>query len=502
MRMYIVFALFLVLPLAQGTFQPAQEGDIWREAALDSGYAAKFINNTLCVKNNKFSEACTASLRKGLQFLADRNQVTDLLAAEWKQRPAHLDFDKWLGLLDQAAPAHLKSILFGLMVNEYLSRFDAHAKILPVAALNRMFGDSSGEEVSPGFETEVTADGLYIRRVYPDSEAEALGLRAHDRIVYLNGEAVGAGLQAQQAARQLRFEAGREIQLTVLQNEELMPVSLKLYMRPVPVVISSLVESGGRKFAVMQIPVFRAGVCARAEVELQVLMETKPHGLIVDLRSNAGGRNDEARCFYRLLEKKPLSITRHYFASSMLPAELDLRPRKTPPRGENRDDFLARPSVFDQIPAAVLVSARSASVTELVAAALQDSQRAWIIGERTFGKGTFQLTEVLHFHTGLRLVHSVYQILRAGGVPVQLNGVTPNFEVPARFGAGALERRLLREEEMFPSAPKPASASVWTDARMKRRRVLEKCAARRAGGAVDDYQQAFAMAVLHCDSKN
>jgi len=502
MRMYIVFAIFLILPLAQGTFQPSREGDIWQEAGLDSGYARRFVRNSLCRKDEKFAKACTGAIRRGLQFLADRGMVTDALAAEWKNRPAQPDFERFIELLDAAAPAN-KSMMYGVMVNEYLATFDAHAKVMPVAALNQMFGSQAGEEVTPGFEVEATGEGLYIRRVYPDSPAELAGLQAHDRIVYLNGEAVGAGLAAFQAARKLRGEAGKEIQLTVLHGDDLIPVSLPLTLRPSAVVVSELLTEQNRKYAVMRVPVFREGVCERAETELKILMEMKPDGLIIDLRANAGGRNDEARCFYRLLESKPLQIERLHFTRSLLPPELELRTKKLSPDGNRAEDHLARPSLFNKIPVAVLIGAKSASVTELLAAGLQDSQRAWLVGERTFGKGTFQLTEVLHFHTGLRLIHSVYQILRANSAPIQINGVTPNFEVPARLGAGALERRLVRELEAFPAAVQPAGGKRWREPRVRRRDRIRTCAsgwARRTAG--DDYQQAFAMAVLRCDSEN
>lgn len=500
MRKSFVFALFLILPLAQGTHQPVSEGDIWRAAALDVGYARKFINTQLCIKDAQFKRACEGAIKKGLQFLLDRKVLTEALAAEWKSRPAAPDFAMWLARLDALAMPDDKSMLFGLMVNEYLNAFDAHAKIWPVAALTRLFGNANGEEVGPGFEVEVTGEGLFVRQVYDDTEAAALGVRAHDRIVYLNGESVGAGVQAQQVARHLRSEVGREVQLTLLQGEELVAVSLKLRSRMIPMVISSMIEVDRRKYAVMQVPVFRQGVCARAEIELRVLMEAKPHGLILDLRNNSGGRSDEARCFYRLLATQPLASSRQSLLNSLLPKDLDLRPHIL--SSPSDDDFLSPDQVFEQIPVAVLVTARSRSVTELLAAGLQDAQRAWLVGERTFGKGTFQLTQVLHFHTGLRLIHSVYQILRAKGVPIQKVGVQPNFEVAARADATALERQLLRESDLFPLAPEPLNSHTWQDPRRRRVIRLEACARKQARRTAIDYQQAFAAAVLRCDSKN
>ncbi len=407
MRMYFAIALFLMIPLAQGILPPSAGPDIWLEAGLDLGYAKKFMNNQLCGKSRTWFQACHKGIEKGIALLEEGGILPPTMALEWKVQSFEPDVEAWLRKIDEVPGNARKSMMYGMMVNEYLSVFDAHAKILPVALLNQMLGSNEA--------------------------------------------------------------------------------NLK----------SEIIYRAKHKFALMKISVFRSGTCEMVESELQILLSVEPEALILDLRGNGGGRNDEARCVYRLFDGDRLPITRKYLSATLLPAELDLRPTSIfRNKGISSEDAMSRPSTFQKIPLAVLVNGKSGSVSELIAAGLQDTHRAWLVGDSTFGKGTFQVSQGLHFHTSLRLIHSIYEIVRATGSAIQFYGVTPNFTVPARMIGPAAP--VLREKDLFPTALKPSVGARWKEDRRVERRRLQKCAGLWADATATDYQQDYAMAVLHC----
>lgn len=392
---YVFLALLLMFPLIRGAVRAPHSSDPWAEAGLDKGYAAKFINNSLCSRDERWSRACYKGIKAGVS------------AAGIRYPKSISDFDGELETIDQKLSPEEKSKVYGQMVNEYLSAFDSHARIVPLNVLKQQ-----------------------------------LGAPAED-------------------------QKGVE---------------------------SSTFENLGHKYTVLKIRVFRSGVCEEVERALAA-QAGQSAAVLLDLRDNGGGRNDEARCLYRLLSAKPLPVERRLLTHQLLPSELDLRPKQY--RLKTGEDRLERPSQFANVRLAVLINGKSGSVTEMISAGLQDTQRAWLIGERSFGKGTFQLSQDLHFHSGLRLMHSVYEIVRPRGVAIQYSGVTPDFVVPMRTGP-----KPAREIDLFPPA-EPITGKAWRETRVALRDRLQSCAQPLAPvEATADTQLAFAMGVLHCASKN
>jgi hypothetical protein len=396
---YVILALFLIIPLARGTFLSSGRSDFWEPAALDKSYAAKFINNSLCSKGAEWNRACTKAIHKGLT------------AAGRGARENISNFEEGLKTLDSALPEKTKSQVFGSMVNEYLSVFDPHAKILPIEVLNHELGGVSQDE---------------------------MGVESYLEIIH------------------------------------------------------------GRPFARLKIKVFRSGVCEEAGRQLTQRVLEHPIGIILDLRGNGGGRSDEARCLFSLLSDKPLPIERKRLGHTLLPRELDLRPSQ--PGTAKGAEGSGAPAPFAKFPLVVLVDAKSGSVTEMVAAGIQDTQRGWLVGDVTFGKGTFQLTQALHFHDRLRLVHSVFEINRANGIPIHYQGVTPNFLVTAEAAAGLA--RVSREVDLFPPSAKPKRTPRWRETRPGQKNRIYRCVMKGPSAAGSDHQLVFAAAVILCDSRN
>ncbi|WP_299002939.1 carboxy terminal-processing peptidase [uncultured Shewanella sp.] len=180
----------------------------------------------------------------------------------------------------------------------------------------------------------------------------------------------------------------------------------------------------GRKVGVIKIPGFYMGLSKDVAKELAQLKESKVEGVIIDLRGNGGGALTEATLLTGLfIEQGPVVQIR------------DANGRVT----QNRDND---GKIAYAGPLTVMVDRYSASASEIFAAALQDYDRALIVGESTYGKGTVQQ------HKSLGRIYDLYdkplghvqytiaKFYRINGGSTQLKGVTPDIAFPSALEPG------------------------------------------------------------------
>ncbi|WP_372870153.1 carboxy terminal-processing peptidase [Shewanella sp.] len=183
-------------------------------------------------------------------------------------------------------------------------------------------------------------------------------------------------------------------------------------------------QYANRKVGVIQIPGFYMNLSQDVAKELQTLNEAKVEGIIIDLRGNGGGALTEAVLLTGLfIDMGPVVQVR------------DANGRVS----QHRDND---GKVTYSGPLTVMVDRYSASASEIFAAALQDYQRALIVGESTFGKGTVQQ------HKGLARIYDLYEkpvghvqytiqkFYRINGGSTQLKGVTPDIPFPSALEPG------------------------------------------------------------------
>lgn len=203
-------------------------------------------------------------------------------------------------------------------------------------------------------------------------------------------------------------------------------------------------DENNRRIGVIDIPTFYADIEAAnagdsdyrsTTRDVRALIESDElegiDGLIIDLRGNAGGALDEAvRLSGLFIDKGPV-------------VQVHRR------NGERRvlNDQAAEDAVYDG-PLGVLVDGRSASASEIFAAAMQDYGRGVVMGDQTFGKGTVQtLINLDRFGVGSednpsgRLKLTIAKFYRINGNSTQLQGVTPDLEMPYPHGNDAMSER-------------------------------------------------------------
>ena len=244
-----------------------------------------------------------------------------------------------------------------------------------------------GELEGIGAELTVKEGRLIIVSPLKGSPAEAAGLLPGDHI-YLVGEEPTGEMTLWEAIMLIRGEPGTDVTLTILREGVEEPIVLTITRQKidVPSVELTYEEYEGQNFAHLAIYQFGDDTYNEFEASVRDILLNGPDGLVLDLRMNGGGYLD-------------VSI-------EMLSEFFDDKRTGVIVKRLNRDDELMETSGNGQladIPMVVLIDGGSASASEIVAGALQDYDRAVVMGEQSFGKGSVQELKDLMDGSSLRL---------------------------------------------------------------------------------------------------
>ncbi len=264
--------------------------------------------------------------------------------------------------------------------------------------------ESQGVYHGVGMVVQLTKDGyIEIVRVYPDSPAEKAGLQADDYIVGVNGTAVSgeSGKTLNEAVQLIQGEDGTDVTLTVLRDGSTLDLTATRAKVNVSYVEYSMIGDVGY----MNISQFTGNDVTGFKEAAEYFKETGAKGMIVDLRSNPGG-----------LLTDVVEI-----ADALLPEGLITYVED----GQgNRQEEKSDAEYWD-IPMVVMVNEGSASASELFSAAMQDYDRATIVGTTTFGKGIVQnLLTFAQDGAGMQLTIASY--FSPNGNSIHKTGVTPD----------------------------------------------------------------------------
>ena len=297
--------------------------------------------------------------------------------------------------------------VFAQAINQALRALDANSRYLDAAAVANERSD--GAFGGLGLEVESTSDGVRVIAPMPDSPAERAGLQAGDLIVRIDGQPSVAMPLAEAVAR-MRGEPGTPVALVVQRGEPAQEIPFQLLrqtIQPRPV------QAGWQgDVLVLRVAAFSAGVSEAVERAVaQAAAVGEPRAVVLDLRGNGGG-----------LVREAVKLADAFLAEGTI---VTLRGR--PPLPERQ--WKADPAqLLPGTPMVVLIDRRSASASEIVAAALQDHARAVVVGQRSYGKGTVQVTYPLGAQNGaLKLTTSRY--FTPAGRSVHGEGVTPQVEL-------------------------------------------------------------------------
>ncbi len=259
-----------------------------------------------------------------------------------------------------------------------------------------------------GAYVELTTDGK-VRIVGPQegSPAEAAGIRAGDVILQVDGKPI-QGMNLIQAVSLIRGPKGTKVTLTLQREGE--PETINLEVSRADIKVESVrARSLDHKVAYVRVSQFGQQTAKELRDAVQELSKESPSGLVLDLRGNPGGYLASA-----------IDVSSLFLEDGVVLYELKSN-------GERQEYRIKRGNVVTKLPMIVLVDKGSASAAEIVAGALQDHQRALLVGERTFGKGSMQSVHVLSDGSSIHV--TVANWLTPKERPINGNGLEPDVPV-------------------------------------------------------------------------
>ena len=297
-------------------------------------------------------------------------------------------------------------------INGMLSGLDPHSAYLNAKHFQDMQVQTRGE--FGGLGIEVTMEKGVVKVVAPidDTPAANAGILANDLITHLDNKSI-VGLTLTEAVGRMRGPVNTEIILTVVRDGVEDPLDIKIKRAVIRInAVKSRAEADG-EIGYIKVTTFNEKTHANLVKAVQKLEKEhagKLKGYIVDLRNNPGGLLDQAVAVSDdFLDKGAIVLTKG-------------RNLQETQRSQARvGDITGGKKV------AVLINGGSASASEIVAGALQDHDRATIIGTRSFGKGSVQTIIPLGGHGALRLTTARYYT--PSGRSIQAKGIDPDIIV-------------------------------------------------------------------------
>jgi len=362
-------------------------------------------------------------------------QVTGpLVAQEGRSSSVYEQLDLFGEIFERVRAQYVEDVdtkkLIEAAINGMLTSLDPHSSYLSPEDAENMQVQTRGE--FGGLGIEVTQEDGFVRVVSPmdGTPADLAGIEAGDFITHVDGESV-LGLTLNEAVDRMRGPVGSEIVITVVREGTAEPFDVSIIRDTIK--LTAVRARTERDAIVLRVTTFNDQTFSNLEASLKEKAEAlggmdKVSGIVLDLRNNPGGLLTQAiKVSDAFLDEGEIVST----------------------RGRNVQDgerFNATPGDLAQgKPIVVLINGGSASASEIVAGALQDHNRAIVVGTKSFGKGSVQTVMPLRDNGAMRLTTSRYYT--PSGRSIQALGVSPDIVVEQ-------PRRSARTEETEETPPR------------------------------------------------
>jgi carboxyl-terminal processing protease len=250
---------------------------------------------------------------------------------------------------------------------------DPHTSFMTAEEYNNLRIQTTGEYGGLGIEIDVRDGWITVVSPLPDSPAERSGIQAGDRIIEVEGQST-QGWTTDQAVKVLRGPKGQPVEIRIGRSGVDEPIPFRIVRDEIHIQSVRAAYMVGDGVGLVQLALFSETSTEELTAAVEQLRGQGMTRLILDLRGNPGGLLDQG-----------ISISDMFLARGASISET----RSRDPR-ETRTYRAARGEQFPDIPMVVLVDGSSASASEIVAGALQDNDRALVVGTPSFGKGSVQ----------------------------------------------------------------------------------------------------------------
>ena len=276
-------------------------------------------------------------------------------------------------------------------IDNLLHHLDPHSVFIPASDLDYINDDLRGNFSGIGIEFQMFYDTVNVLNILPGGPSEKAGLQVGDKFLKVNDSVSVAGkhLEPNDIRKLLRGESGSVVKLTIMRGQKILPVNVSRGTIPVPSVDAAYMITPATGF--MHINKFAESTYREFMMALEKLQAQHMQKLILDLRGNGGGLLGVAvNMADEFLDGNKLIV---YTQGSHVP---------------KYEYKCKRDGLFEKGDLVLLVDEGSASASEVLSGALQDWDRATIVGRRTFGKGLVQEQFQLSNGSALRLTVARY----------------------------------------------------------------------------------------------
>lgn len=320
------------------------------------------------------------------------------------------------------------STLLESAIRGMVSDLDSHSEYLDANEYRDIRISTSGSYTGVGIEVAEVDDSIRIISPIAGSPAARSGIRSGDELLAVDGRLLSRN-DLNDTLAKLRGHVGSKVTLSVMRNNEVVEHEMRRQIIRVASVHKEFLNPSYGYLRVNQFSDNTARELGLAVDDLQEVFGGMLEGVVLDLRNNPGGVLESA-----------IDVSDLFLNSGVI-VSADGRSK------ESRFTHSAhRGDILDGAPMVILVNSGSASASEIVAGALQDHNRATIVGTATFGKGLVQTVMPLSKGRAIKLTTSRYYT--PSGDSIQNVGITPDVFVDETPGfpdlslSGLLDREL------------------------------------------------------------
>jgi len=262
----------------------------------------------------------------------------------------------------------------------------------------------SGVYEGIGCTVAMSLDGkIVVVDMFDDSPAKKSGVEIGD-IIYKIDDVDYTGKTSNDMSNYILNSAKKEVKLVVIRNEEEKEIIIKREKIEIPYVESEIIEKDDKKIGYINISLFSSVANEQFKKNLEKLEKDKIDSLIIDVRGNSGGYLSSVTDIINMFLKKGEVIYQLEDEKGTV--------KKKDETKEKRD-----------YPIAMLVNGGSASASEILASAIKESYGGFVVGTKTYGKGTVQQTTTLP--DGSMIKYTVQNWLTPDGNWINETGVVP-----------------------------------------------------------------------------
>jgi carboxyl-terminal processing protease len=319
-----------------------------------------------------------------------------------------------------------KALVYGA-IKGMLNSLDPHSSFMPPEVFKEMQIDTKGEFGGLGIKISMKDNILTVISPIEDTPAFRAGVKAGDKIIKIDDEST-QDMSLQDAVTKLRGPKGTSVTITVMREGLEKPKDIPI-IRDIIKIKSVKSEVIDDNIGYVKLLQFQQKTGSELKKALASLEKENINDMILDMRNNPGGLLNSA-----------IDVANQFLPANKLVVYIKGRDNEkveyNTTKGRQTKDY----------PMIVLVNEGSASASEIVAGALQDWNKAVVLGTKTFGKGSVQTVIPLSDGSGLRLTTARYYTPK--GRSIQATGIEPDIVVKLKSNGSGAKHPVIREEDL------------------------------------------------------